>query len=216
MDYQITMNNKMSNGHTLKATAGFDVDFAAKHNQEPYFRVVADEMNRRGRVVACGMMHEEIAATFPDLKPLLRWHLWSKEGPMHYTANALHWLEGAGGIRKLYRDETTMQCFEHFKALANFGLDDSDEVLDLYRGTGVSDDEWGALVRHARDSLTIKAMAEDVPVSETEVFCKAHDQRTVMMRERLRARVIPWAEARLPNLIELMTADLAKVGIEWP
>ena len=37
-----------------------------------------------------GCIHEEIAKHFPDLAPLIKWHLCSSDGPMHYGANAAY------------------------------------------------------------------------------------------------------------------------------
>lgn len=39
---------------------------------------------------AGGCIHEEIARYFPELKPLIEWHLCSTDGPMHYIANTLY------------------------------------------------------------------------------------------------------------------------------
>jgi hypothetical protein len=37
-----------------------------------------------------GMLHDLIAAHFPELAPALKWHLCSSDGPMHYIANTTH------------------------------------------------------------------------------------------------------------------------------
>jgi hypothetical protein len=39
---------------------------------------------------ACGCLHSEIAEYFPELAPLIRWHLCSSDGPMHYIANTVY------------------------------------------------------------------------------------------------------------------------------
>ena len=36
---------------------------------------------------ACGCLHDEVAAAFPELAPFIKWHLCSSDGPMHYVAN---------------------------------------------------------------------------------------------------------------------------------
>lgn len=56
----------------------------------------------RGRDVAGGCMHEEIADWFPELAPLLKWHLTSTDGPMHYPANVLYFAgdKDCWGLRK--------------------------------------------------------------------------------------------------------------------
>lgn len=38
----------------------------------------------------CGQIVKEIAAAFPELLPLLPYHLVSEDGPMHYLANTLY------------------------------------------------------------------------------------------------------------------------------
>jgi hypothetical protein len=48
-----------------------------------------------------GCIHDEIARHFPELKPLLKWHLCSSDGPLHYVANTVY-LAGdrdCGGLR---------------------------------------------------------------------------------------------------------------------
>jgi len=37
----------------------------------------------------CGCVHDEIAAVFPELKHLIKWHLMSSDSPMHYVANTV-------------------------------------------------------------------------------------------------------------------------------
>lgn len=38
---------------------------------------------------ACGCLHEDIAAVFPELEHLVKWHLVGTNGPMHYVANTV-------------------------------------------------------------------------------------------------------------------------------
>lgn len=37
-----------------------------------------------------GCCHDEIAKLFPELAPLIKWHMCSSDGPMHYAANVLY------------------------------------------------------------------------------------------------------------------------------
>lgn len=78
--------------------------------QEPYFSVTGsiDRAIPGGRWYeeSGGQLHKEIAKHFPQLRPLLKWHLVSIEkGPMHYLANADFWwkeyqsLQGKPGER---------------------------------------------------------------------------------------------------------------------
>lgn len=52
--------------------------------------VYTAESRRRRDIAAGGCMHEEIAKRFPELAPLIKWHLVSTDSPMHYISNALY------------------------------------------------------------------------------------------------------------------------------
>lgn len=39
---------------------------------------------------SCGCIHEEIAKTFPNLAPLIKYHLMTPTGPLHYLNNTLY------------------------------------------------------------------------------------------------------------------------------
>lgn len=70
-----------------------------------------------------GCIHEEIAEHFPNLRPLLKWHLTSTDGPLHYVANTL-FLAGdrdCWGCRKGEpRSYTTKVKHGHFPVLFNY------------------------------------------------------------------------------------------------
>lgn len=40
-----------------------------------------------------GCIHDEVAKHFPELAHLIKWHLSSTDGPMHYVANTVYWAE---------------------------------------------------------------------------------------------------------------------------
>jgi hypothetical protein len=52
--------------------------------------VITAESLRQKDVAGSGRLHDEIAATFPELAHLIPWHLVSTNGPMHYLANTLY------------------------------------------------------------------------------------------------------------------------------
>jgi hypothetical protein len=75
MTVELSFQDNPRNGHnTFRATA----------------EVATAESRRRNDVAACGMMHDEIRATFPELSHLLKWHGVSTDGPCHYLANAIY------------------------------------------------------------------------------------------------------------------------------
>ena len=90
------------------AEVRFDDNCRNGHNS---FAITADIRDSRYRgargEIAGGCCHDEIAAAFPELAPLIRWHLTSSDGPMHYIANTVylagnrdHWGKLAGEPRQ--------------------------------------------------------------------------------------------------------------------
>lgn len=85
-------------------------------NGHETFAITAEIANPGGHdqdILACGCCHEEIAEAFPELAPLIQWHLTSADSPMHYIANAVylagdrdHWGKRAGDVS---RSETVLQ-----------------------------------------------------------------------------------------------------------
>lgn len=71
----------------IKATVRYDDDCGNGHNS---FAITGEIWQRRRGVVTCGCIHDEIAKHFPKLKPFIKWHLMSSDGPMHYVANSLY------------------------------------------------------------------------------------------------------------------------------
>ena len=53
--------------------------------------VVTPASKRQNDIAAGGCLHEDVARIFPELAPLIKWHLCSSDGPMHYEANSLYW-----------------------------------------------------------------------------------------------------------------------------
>ena len=74
----------------------------------PYFSISASS-RRRDDIEAGGAMHDEICRYFPELAPLLKFHLWSGL-PMHYVENTLFYTserDYAGRLKGEPTDYTT-------------------------------------------------------------------------------------------------------------
>lgn len=100
---------------TIVATVRYDDRCGNKHNT---FSITADRYGAdrhpgeptvnyagpdgTGRVLwlnSCGCLHADVAAHFPDLAPLIKWHLTSSDGPMHYVANTTYHADEHGPNR---------------------------------------------------------------------------------------------------------------------
>lgn len=77
-----------SAGAYMVVSARYDDECGNRNNT---FSITATVWNprRKDDCEACGCLHEEISAVFPELAPLIGWHLVSADGPMHYVANTV-------------------------------------------------------------------------------------------------------------------------------
>lgn len=80
---------KPFHGGTITATVRHDDSCRNGHNT---FSITGTLASPKGKVTAGGCLHTEIAEAFPELKPYLKWHLMSTDGPLHYVENTLYWL----------------------------------------------------------------------------------------------------------------------------
>lgn len=75
MHVEIRFDDECKNGHqTFAITA----------------TIYTNESRKMRDCAACGCLHEDIAQVFPELAPLIRWHLMSTDSPMHYVANTIY------------------------------------------------------------------------------------------------------------------------------
>lgn len=73
----------------LRVEIRHDDSCGNRHNS---FAIVGDVRAKNGRDIAGGCLHDDIAQVFPELAGLIKWHLSSTDGPIHYVANTLYWL----------------------------------------------------------------------------------------------------------------------------
>lgn len=73
-------------GEFIRAALRFDDNCKNGHMS---FGITGEIRSPRGWV-ASGCVHVEIAAAFPELAPLIKWHMCSTDGPLHYLANSLY------------------------------------------------------------------------------------------------------------------------------
>lgn len=59
-------------------------------NGHDTFAITGEILNNQGEEVAGGCIHDEITEHFPELAGVIKWHLCSTDGPLHYLANTLY------------------------------------------------------------------------------------------------------------------------------
>lgn len=97
---------------TFTVRMRFDDDCRNGYNT---FALTAEVRRDRARDIdAGGCMHDEIAEHFPGLAPLIRWHLMSTDGPMHYVANTVYLASDLDHNGKRKGEPTLFQDFVRF------------------------------------------------------------------------------------------------------
>ena len=74
---KLRYDDECGNGHNTFAITG-TISEASKYTGIYY-------------TVTGGCIHQEIEKYFPEFKHLIKWHLCSSNGPMHYIANTKYW-----------------------------------------------------------------------------------------------------------------------------
>lgn len=82
-----TVRRQLKNGHTISAELRFDDEC---NNGHETFSITGTEYSKENSAFAYGCLHEQIAEAFPELAHLIKWHLVSTDGPLHYIANTTY------------------------------------------------------------------------------------------------------------------------------
>jgi hypothetical protein len=194
---------------------GFDVKFARDCNQAPHFSITAEmyepyrqpgeprKRHSNGKTMwlnSCGCLHDDIRKMAPHLAPLIRWHLVAVgEGPMHYVANAIYWMEKVHGISQWEQKSYDPDPMAAFKSTVCWCKWDNElnippapelspmELRDI-QNTVLTEVEQGATFEPwtVIEERILKRKRE-ILAQQTEVFCAARWER--MMHDCANAMV---------------------------
>ncbi|MBB5985994.1 hypothetical protein [Sphingobium lignivorans] len=180
-----------------------------------------------------GCHHEAIAETFPELAHLIKWHLCSTDGPMHYISNTIYHAGDrdhnglrAGERRQIINGRTKQPCWTLEAVNAEGVRISSTPTGDMYRGAetvplfilekgfdGQQEDlppapvlKWVPLYREG------EGKARDLDAArQSAAWPDATDEELSAEPDELKAAL----EARLPALIEAFRADMSAAGLLW-
>ncbi len=87
--------SKGEDTYRIKAIVRYDDECGNGHNSFSITGVIERKIPKANRWMdySGGCIHEDIAKHFPELAPLIKWHLTSSNGPMYYIENTLYWVE---------------------------------------------------------------------------------------------------------------------------
>jgi hypothetical protein len=80
---------KEAGEYVIKVHVRYDDTCRNGHNS---FGITCDAI-RNFRWESGGCQHDLISEHFPELRPYLKWHLASTDGPMHYIENTVYWAQ---------------------------------------------------------------------------------------------------------------------------
>ena len=182
-------------GAMIKAEVRFDDCCENGHNTFS----ITGEIYIPGRhdCEACGCLHDEIAQAFPDLAPLIKWHLTSTDGPLHYLANTLYHADGHGPTEGWLSTNGTI-AGEQVKGLRYGNLAELQPIADANPG----------VCTLKIDESTAKERRLDYARS-CAVWPEATDEE--LLAPDLKARL----EARLPALMADFQAAVESLGFTY-
>ena len=109
-----------------------DDDCGNGHNT---FSITADIKRQAGNrwiEDSCGCLHAEVSRHFPELAPLIKWHLCSTDGPLHYISNSLYWAGHLGYCDGADNDPPNLK---NFRSVAIWPDATTDDMAAVTRET---------------------------------------------------------------------------------
>jgi hypothetical protein len=187
-------------GHEYRITAELRFDDECKNGHET-FAVTAD-IREDGREYAGGCCHDEIAKHFPEWAPLIKWHLCSTDGPMHYLANTTYHADEHGHTH----------AWVYYKAPQSDPLgigEDRERLLSYCKRSIAEQAEGKSGYRVQWDEKTAKVRNLDHARSSA-IWPEATDAE--LCAPDLRGKLV----ARLPALMSEFKAAMLGAGFLWP
>lgn len=211
-------------GHVYVVHYGFDGYFAVQHNQRPHLSVTGEHwagppMRKSERnLVSMGCIHDTIREQFPELAPLLAFHMCTAPDgePLHYVANTVY-LAGDrdhNGLRKGERKQirngkTGFPCWE-------LRIDDGTAEgapLALQSGSFAEPPTETFLVRWFPWCTVGEGKERELDKARSAAcWPEATDAELSADPETLSAALL----ARLPALRERMQIACIAAGVGWP
>lgn len=202
---EFTRNGKM---HRIRVNVRFDDDPRNGHNTLSITGEIDVRRGTRWVEICGGCIHDEIKRKFPELAHLIKWHLCSTDGPMHYVANTVYhagdrdcWGLRAGEVRQIRRGGTGELCWRL----------EADATLPEYVDAPTCPSETATLRYVPRVHVGEGKARELDAARSTAVWPDATDAELMVEPAELTAAL----EARLPRLMAEFRADVECAGFLW-
>ncbi len=172
----------------------------------------------RHDTAAGGCLHDDIALVFPELAPLIRWHLCATDGPMHYIANTVYHASDRdhhglrkGESRQIKNGRTGLPAW---RLETRFFDANGNEVAAPEKSI---DSETQPIAPNAVTAYVPWCRVGDGKERQLNFarsaacWPEATDAELMAEPEELKAALL----ARLPALLDAMRADIEAAGFMW-
>lgn len=202
-----------SYGHTGLITVALRFDDNCRNGHHTFAITGTAKAGRDHEIGGC--IHDEIAKYFPELAPLIKWHLFDQTGPMHYVANTVYLADDRdydglrkGEQRQLRNNRTGLPCWE--LALVNADGTDRERAFEWIESETCPENPPTALYRPRMIVGEGKDRQLDAARSAA-VWPEATDAELSQDPETLTAVLL----ARLPQLLVDFRAAMDACGFAW-
>lgn len=182
-------------GNRYRITVCLRFDDECRNGHET-FAITAD-ISDNGREYMGGCCHDEIALRFPELAHLIKWHLVSTDGPMHYLANTMYYADEHGPDR----------AFVYFQDTDPLGIGGGKERLLSYC------DEAKARMAEGRPGYRVEWDQKTAKVANID-YARSSAVWPDATIDQLRDKSA--LMARLPALMSEFHLDMMRCGFVWP
>jgi hypothetical protein len=84
--------------HDDRCNNGYNTFSITTNVYEPHVNrgeptLINERTKKKVWLSSCGCQHDLVKEYFPELEHLIKWHLTSTDGPMHYITNSIYWAE---------------------------------------------------------------------------------------------------------------------------
>lgn len=223
-----TFRKDFPNGNVLIANVRYDDDCGNGHNtftitgelyDRKYIPGEASIVNSKGKtrwLGSRGCLREEIANSFPELAPLIKWNLVSSDGPMYYIVNTVYNASDRdyrgllkGEKRQLRNGKTNLPVWE--RTVRN----DKGEKVSLSSSSWIDSEERPTEILIAEWSpawIIGDGKERDLDAARScAVWPAATDEQLIVPTEELKAALLE----RLPGLMAEFKAAVESLGFTY-
>lgn len=213
LNQKIGVSKSIANGRQISVYLRFDDEYGNGRESFSITGEIVNTLAKRGdRHEVSGCIHDEIAKHFPELAHLIKWHLTSTDGPMHYVGNTTYHASNRdhNGLlkdekRQIRNGKTGQLCW----ILEQVGGEENKAPNTIDSDTQPAAPQF-SYIPWCR---TGEGKERELDAARwCAVWPDATDEQLSLPKEELTVLL----ESRLPQLLADFKADMLRCGFLWP